>query len=353
MADWAHTLRSLAIQADACRELGSPMYGDLLDRLGADLAAGGPTATVLRGHEEDPGPSALGLRLLGSVHRLVLQRRAGALAAYYPSVGGTWEAEGAWSAFRELLAAQPETVREWLDQAPQTNEVGRAAALYGGLCRLGEDLPGDLPVRLFEIGASGGLNLRADRFGYRDVEGRRFGDPAASLVLDGAWTGRSLAGCREPRVVERVGGDLAPVDPTTTQGRLVLTAYVWPDQPGRFERLRRALDVAARVPAQLRREDAVSFVTGLRLREGATTVLWHSVMWQYLTARDQAAVTDRLDALGAEATASAPLAHLFLEPTRPEPGAEHRYLVVSQTWPGGRRRVLGEAAPHGVPVTWG
>jgi hypothetical protein len=47
------------------------MYAVLLDRLADDLEAGGVTADVLAGHEDDPGPSALGLRLLGSVHRLV------------------------------------------------------------------------------------------------------------------------------------------------------------------------------------------------------------------------------------------------------------------------------------------
>ena len=77
-------------QARACAELGSPMYAELLERAADDLAAGGVTAEVIAGHEDDSGPSALALRLVGSVHRLVLERRAGELAAYYPSVGGTW-----------------------------------------------------------------------------------------------------------------------------------------------------------------------------------------------------------------------------------------------------------------------
>ena len=81
-------------QAQACAELGSPMYAELLDRLADDIEVGGPTAEIVQGHEDDPGPSALALRLLGSVHRLVLERRAGALGAFYPSVGGTWEPDG-------------------------------------------------------------------------------------------------------------------------------------------------------------------------------------------------------------------------------------------------------------------
>lgn len=323
------------------------MYAELLTRLVADLEAGGPVAGVLRDHEDDSGPSALALRLLGSVHRLVLERRAGALAAYYPSVGGTWEPDAGTAAFRDLVEDQPDEVRAWLDRAPQTNEVGRAAALYGGLLHL----PDDLPVRLAEVGSSGGLNLRADRFAYVDAAGRRCGDPDAEVVLDDAWRGRELPD-RGVDVVERLGSDLHPVDPATTEGRLVLTAYVWPDQRARLERLRAAFRTADRFPASVVHQDARSFVDGLALDDGTTTVLWHSVMWQYLPVEDQAAVLARLDELGSDATAGCRLAHLRAEPTRRTAGADHEFLVVLRTWPGGDERVLGSMAPHGVPTTW-
>ena len=80
-------------QGEGCAALGSHMYAELLHGLARDIDQRGPTARVLRAHEDDPGPSALALRLLGSVHRLVLERRAGGLAAYYPSVGGHWHSE--------------------------------------------------------------------------------------------------------------------------------------------------------------------------------------------------------------------------------------------------------------------
>ena len=83
------------------------MYAWLLARLADDLDAGGVTGEVLAGHEDDPGPSALGLRLLGSVHRLVLERRAGDLATSYPSVGGTWEPDAGWAALRACSPSSP------------------------------------------------------------------------------------------------------------------------------------------------------------------------------------------------------------------------------------------------------
>ena len=338
------------LQAQACANLGSPMYASLLRRLADDLEAGGVTGEVLAGHEDDPGPSALGLRLLGSVHRLVLERRAGDLATFYPSVGGTWDDAGGWAAVHRLLADQPDAVREWLDRPPQTNEVGRAAALMGGLLSIEE--PQRRPVRLFEIGSSGGLNLLADRFAYVDEAGTTYGDPDAPLVLVGAWRGRPLPAWPDLRVVERVGSDVLPLDATTTQGRLSLTAYVWPDQHARLERLRAALDLAQRVGVEVRREDAVSFVNGLALREGFITVLWHRVRWQYLTSAERDAVLARVAALGAAATTEAPFAHLFLEPTRRAPGEEHEFLVVLETWPTGGRRILGTSVGHGLPTTW-
>ena len=43
-------LRSLQLQGQICVGLGSPMYGDVLDRVAADVAAGGVFATILAGH---------------------------------------------------------------------------------------------------------------------------------------------------------------------------------------------------------------------------------------------------------------------------------------------------------------
>jgi hypothetical protein len=347
-------LAALRRQAGACDELGSPMYGELLRLVADDYELGGQSRPVLRGHEDDPGPSALALRLLGGVHRLVLAREVPELARFYPSTGGEWDSVLGWDAFQQVLESHRDEIRVWLEQPPQTNEVGRSAALMGGLLRLRE-FGGEttrLPVRLFEIGASAGLNLRADRFAYGDAAGGWAGDPASPVRLAGAWQGAPLTPWPDLAVVSREGADIAPVDPATDDGALTLTSYVWPDQAERLARLRGALELAREVPAVVHRQDAVSFVRGLDLAEGATTVLWHSVMWQYLTADDQAAADHTIVALGNRATHAAPFAHLYLEPTRRTPGGEHEFLVVLTLWPGGERRVLGAAAPHGIPSVW-
>ncbi|WP_410793735.1 DUF2332 domain-containing protein [Kribbella sp. C-35] len=344
-------VEALQRQATACEDLGSPMYAELLRLLVDDYEVGGVSVEVLAGYEGRSFGEAIGLRLLAAVHGMVLSGTAPELAAFYPSVGGTWDPVLGWEAFEQVLQSRLGEVRSLLTQPPQTNEVGRSAALYGGLLQLVEAVP--LPVRLFEIGASGGLNLRADRYRYV-TDGASYGPADSPVVFESAWSGQVPS--VELRIAERVGCDIAPVNPLTADGALTLTSYVWPDMADRLERLRGALKVAREVPADVRREDAVSFLRALELSSEHVTVVWHSIMWQYLRRPDRAAIEARLDELGASATASAPLARLRLEPhqviAHGEGTTGWEYRVDLQTWPGGERRVLGHAEPHGQGLVW-
>jgi hypothetical protein len=122
-----------------------------------------------------------------------------------------------------------------VDDPVQTNERARCAGLLGGFLEIARR--SGLPLRLLEVGASAGLNLRFDS--YRD---ERWG-PADSGVVRSRLSGRPpLDG--SVRVVARAGCDARPVDPCSEEGRLTLTAYVWADQQERLERLRAALTVA-------------------------------------------------------------------------------------------------------------
>jgi len=109
--------------------MSSPLYTGLLERCAEDVAAHGPAATVLRGHGADPPDSALGLRLMAGVHRLVLDGRAPQLVPYYPSVGGRADPAAAWPALAALLEERAEVIRELVARPLQTNEVGRSQAL--------------------------------------------------------------------------------------------------------------------------------------------------------------------------------------------------------------------------------
>jgi hypothetical protein len=335
-------------QSRICTSLGSPMYGELLERIAADVEAGGVFADVLDGHEDDPIDTAIALRLVGGLHRLVFGGNAPALNRWYPSAGGSWDAEAAWADVTDAAVAHRAGLRAALDRVPQTNEVGRSAALIGALLRLVDRSP--MPVRLFEIGASAGLNLRADQYLYRYADGQ-WGPAGSTVVIDDAWQG-----LRPPdvplRIVERHGFDIAPVDAISADGRLTLLSYVWPDMPVRLHRLQGAIDIARRVPAGLDRMSAADAVAGLRLVRGTLTVLWHSITWQYLSDDEQAAVTDRAVELGERADAATPFVWLCLEPIRRTPGGRHEFLVRARSWPDGTDEILGVCSPHGPPVHW-
>lgn len=342
-------LRSLQLQGQICAGLGSPMYGDVLQRVAADVQAGGVFAAILSGHENDAGRLAVPLRLLGGLHRLALDGRAPRLRRWYPSIGGRWDAEAAWPDISLAASDHAGQLRAALDQPPQTNEVGRAAALIGGLLTLTRQ--SGLPIRLFEIGCSAGLNLRADQYRYRCPDGQ-WGPADSPVTIDDAWRG-PLPPAVALRIVDRQGYDIAPLDATRRDGELTLLSYVWPDQPARLDRLRAAIGIARRVPAALHRRNAVDAVAALDVAAGTLTVLWHSIMWQYLSAGDQAAVLAGIDALGARARSEAPFAHLTLEPQRRTPDAPVEFVVRARCWPDGDgHTVLGVCSPHGPPVTW-
>jgi hypothetical protein len=334
-------------QARACRELGSPLYGDLLTHAADDVLADGPTADVLRGHFDDRLSSVLALRLLGGSHAAALSGQAPQLAAFYPSCGGTADSQpgspNAWAALRQTFADQADVIRTWLDHPPQTNEVGRAAALLGGLRHISAEHT--LPFRLVEVGASAGLNLRADKFCVPGDAGS-YGDPDSPVILADGWQGEAPPDSPID-VAERIGGDLAPVDPATHAGRLRLTAYVWPDQVDRLSRLRGAFAIAAAVPAVLRAESASVTLAHTELAPGTWTVLWHSIFRQYLSEAQRQELADGVAALAATATGQARFAYLYLEQSR-----SGGCPVTLTTWPGGRRRILGSAPAHGLPVRW-
>ena len=341
----SHTLRS---QGRFCAGSGSPMYGELFELLARDVEAGGVFAAILSGREDDPSRLAVPLRLAGGLHRLVLDGQAPQLRRWYPSTGGNWDAESAWPEIEDAAADHSEALRAALQQPPQTNEVGRSAALIGGLLRINRESA--LPVRLFEIGSSAGLNLRADHYRYR-FTGGQWGPNDSPVTIDDAWRG-TLPPDGEVRIAERHGYDIAPIDVTGPDGELTVLSYVWPDQTARLERLRGAIEVARRVPARLQRQTAADAVAGLMLAEGALTVLWHSITWQYLSEGERDTVRARVRALGEQADERSPFVHLTLEPARDGPGTPIRFLVRAHRWPGGELEILGECHPHGPPVHW-
>jgi hypothetical protein len=330
----------LRFQSAACRNVGSPLYEGILARAAVDFESRGPTWRLLAGRSGDPGGSALALRLMGAVHRLVLEGAAPELERRYRERGS--DAEATWTAFRSVLEEHRERLGALIERPVQTNEVGRCAALLPGF--LGVAARTGLPLRLLEVGASAGLNLRWGAYRY-EAEDFAWGPPGSPLRIEFELAGGGIP-TADVEFAEIAGCDAAPVDPTSEEGRLTLLSYVWPDQAIRVERLRAALALAAAQPAQVERGTAVEWTAG-RLAEpvsGTATILYHSVVMQYLAEDERDAFLAVVSDAGARASAEAPLAWL-----RMEPDGERAAIRVT-TWPGGEERLLARAGYHGSPV---
>lgn len=331
MPDAAETLANrLRWQAAGCRALGSPFYASLLESAIVDLDERGPVWTVLQGFEEEPRESAIALRLLAPVHRKVLAREAPELDRHYPSTGGDGDSAAAWPHFREFVRANEAWMREQIKRPCQTNEVGRSAALLGGFLEVAHRTR--KPLRILEIGASAGLNLRWDTYHYAAAEGS-WGDPSSPVQFTHSFDVAPPMN-RAAEVVERGGCDLDPIDPASGAGALTLRSFVWADQLARMTQLDCAIEVARRVPITVERIGAADFLERelAAPRRDVATVVFHSVFIQYVSPDERSRIVEAVD------------------------GSDAHYLRMEPAYPLFEIRLdgalLGTSHAHGTHVRW-
>jgi len=261
-------------------------------------------------------------------------------ALHYLVLGG----EASWAAIDRALDERRDALARFVaEQEVQTNEVRRAWGLLPGVLSVGSER-----VDLLELGASAGLLLELDAYGYRYRAGS-WGDGA--LVLDGDDRGGPSPELLAGRLVvsRRRGVDRSPVDVTTDDGARLLQAFVWPDQVDRLERLRRAIEIVRERPPELVRGDyvdALPMLLGER-RDDALTVVFSSVSTVYLSEERYHELVRAL----ARAGRDGPLAWLSLENPRHDSmyGASALELT---TWPGGKTRRLAKVDHHAAWLEW-
>jgi hypothetical protein len=333
-------------QARYCDELGSPFSAVLCRLLGERLRPGSRFGERILAWPGAPTRDALALRAMGSLHHLARSGAVPDLSAAYPP--HATDPEALWAAVSKAIAAQDARLTAFLDSPPQTNEVGRSGALLGMLLRV-SDTTG-LPLNLLEIGASAGLNLDLDAFRYDLGEAGRWGDPASPVEVACAWSGAVPTRDAALRVASRAGCDRNPLDPASARDRERLLAYVWADQSARLARMEAALARAARRGWSVERADAADWLTA-RLRvlpEGCATVVYHTIVWQYLAEETKGRIASAIADASLRATTDAPLAWARMEPDAERDTAGLRLTL----WPGGEERVLGRADFHGRFVRW-
>lgn len=348
MTDPSSAAEAFNLQADFCDQLGSPFTGRVLRMLAADIAIDGVTSDLLSDFKEEPVAAALALRVAGALHRRALDDPNSALGELYASAGDAGPDD---DVLRALLVDDITQHRShyeaYIEGPPQTNEVGRSAVMIGGYLSIAEQT--GLPLHVFEIGASAGLNLGCDRFFYRFGE-EVWGDKASPVSLAPDWHGGLPPLDAGLLIAARHGCDIAPVDVREQENERRLESYIWPDQPERLARLRGAVSIAKELETRVIHESADVFVENA-LQGGApkvVRVIAHTVMWQYMPEEMRARIECTIRKAGEEVSEANPVAWLRLEPTDVKGPPTLRLNL----WPGGATQDLAIAHPHGASVKW-
>jgi hypothetical protein len=255
--------------------------------------------------------------LFAAVHFLLRAAPDAALAAYYPSLGGTRPPDaGLIDAFRDFVTAHDTELRALTTtRTTQTNEARRAAMVLPALAAAQRIGGAERPLALVEVGCSSGLMLLVDRYGYRyrQPDGSVLAIPAPAeaprttgdVILDVSVRGER----RVPdwvatplRIGSRVGIDRHPIaagDPAETEW---LRACVWPEHTDRLHRLDAALAEAAAARLDLRTGDLLDLLPAAvaEAPAGALVCVLSSHVLPYLTPDERVAFAELATSLAAE-----------------------------------------------------
>jgi hypothetical protein len=223
-----------------------------------------------------------------------------------------------------------------LSRTTQTNEPARCAVLLPVLARLPP------PLALLEVGASAGLCLLPDRYGY-DYGVARIEPPCTGSrkppVFACEVAGALPVPAAVPQIAWRCGLDLNPLDLHSPDNMRWLETFVWPEQEERAQRLRAAIEIGRRDAPRVVKGDLLTDLEPLiaAAPPQATLVVYHTAVLGYVpsqTARDRFAATMR----------NANAVWISNEP----PGVFPSFAATAPASP--RRRFL--MAMNGRPLAW-
>ncbi|HIV79056.1 MAG TPA: DUF2332 family protein [Candidatus Sphingomonas excrementigallinarum] len=329
-------------QSLVMRAIGTPFVADLLAAVDRQLDKAPLSAALIRSWGDTAASSAIAMRINAALHALARRGAEPQLAALYAGEHGRFD-----DAVALALAAHDEFLVDWLLRVPQTNEIGRAAALHAALMVLAKEY--GHAFELFEIGASAGLNLNLTRYAY-DLGGVRTGKPDSTVRIAPEWRG-SPPPDAVVTVAEARGVDLHPLDVNDPAACERLASFIFADQPERAERLERALEIGRQHPPRLEVGDAATWLAE-RLTDTQADhrhrVVLHSMVLQYLSAEDRARIEASVQRAGASATPDCPFATIGFE----WDDARERVELRLRSWPDGRDRVIAHCHPYGAWIAW-
>jgi hypothetical protein len=199
-----------------------------------------------------------------------------------------------WEEFHSGLAEhRTEIEAVMLARRTQTNEPARCALQLPLLAALPQ------PLALLEVGASAGLCLFPDRYGY-DYDGHRIG--AGPPVLRCSPSGPVPLPSALPQIVWRAGLDLEPIDVFDAEKIRWLELLIWPGEEYRLDTLHGALAVARADPPWIVEGDLTTDdldALAAQAPQDATLVIFHTAVLMYVSRAGRAAFRERVSRLGA------------------------------------------------------
>ena len=247
--------------------------------------------------------------------------------------------------FLHIVREHHGRVREvMLSRTTQTNEPARCSVLLPVLARLPQ------PLALLEVGASAGLCLLPDRYGY-DYGTQRI-EPAIARapVFPCRVTGEVPLPAAVPQIAWRRGIDLNPIDLRPDEGAAWLENLVWPGQQERAQRLRAAIAIARGELPTVIKGDLLTDLEPLAAiaPQDPTLVVFHTAVLAYVAsriARDRfAEAVGRTKAIWISNEAPSVFPS-FAEGAPPAPTAGSFLLAVDG-------RPLAWIGPHGQSIDW-
>jgi hypothetical protein len=229
----------------------------------------------------------------------------------------------------------------------QTNEPGRCAVLLPLLSLLPQ------PLAILEVGASAGLCLLPDRYGYdygRCVITPPESTRAIAPVLPCSANEFTPVPKALPRIGWRRGIDLNPLNLASRSDMDWLAALVWPEQSLRLERLQAAIATARQdppvvSPGDLRKDLEAALE---QAPAGMTRVIFHTAVLAYVSKQsDRDAFSQAVRASGATWISNERI-EVFPEIAKRVPGThrDDRFLLAVDGKP------VAWTGPHGQSIEW-
>jgi hypothetical protein len=283
----------------------------------------------------------------GAVHHLLLSGTDHELASFYPSIVGdrARPAEDAGPALVSFCAThEPELAGLLRTRLVQTNHVQRALNLRLGLSVIAREV--SEPIHLIEVGASAGLILRYDRYGYL-VGDQRFGDQKSPVQLQAHWYGGIPVPDLDalPTLASVTGIDLHPIDTRDPDTRHWLEALIWPENHHQRDLLAAALELVAADPPTIHTGDVIDVgpLLASHLPPGEPRVVFHCATRLHIHESRRAHFDQAIAAFGD----SGPLYRLSVEdPPDPRPTPVRPGVALKLHRPDGTRTDLAVVEGH-------